>query len=149
MAEPTKINPYDELVAEARGAGVDPRSVEYFQGLRQTAAERQAAYTRTLKKKKSGLGGFVRKVGGLFGVGGSSIEKYRTLATEAQLAVKDAEGQLRSDITKQIELQKIRRAKKSAVQEQVAGSLFKRGKTALLSSTAGGGGFFTGYFDNA
>ena len=146
MAE-AKLSSYDELVKEAQGAGVDPRSVEYFQGLQQTAVERQKAYTRTLKKKKSGIGGFVRKVGGALGIGGSSIEKYRTLALEAQLAVKDAEAGLRSDITKQIELQKVRRAKKSAVQEQVAGSLFKRGKTALLSSPAGGSGFFTGYFE--
>jgi len=145
MAE-AKLSSYDELVKEAQGAGVDPRSIEYFQGLRQSAAQQQAAYTRTLRKKKSGLGGFVRKATSFLG-GGKSIEKYRTLATEAALRVTDAEGQLRSDITKQIELQKIRRERRSNVEEQATGSLFKRGKSALLSSTAGGGGFFSGYFE--
>jgi len=38
MAE-AKLSSYDELVKEAQGAGVDPRSIEYFQSLQKTATE--------------------------------------------------------------------------------------------------------------
>lgn len=129
------------LLDEARSAGVDPRTISYFESATKAAEKAEARYRNTLKKKKRGLGGALRRIGG-----GGSIEKYRDLAQKAKLEVEDLKGRLRSDIEKQGELQAIKRKRKSTVEERVAGMTRKRGKASLLSSPAGGAGFFERYF---
>lgn len=129
------------LLDEARGAGVDPRTISYFESATKAAKQAEARYKRTLKKKKKGLGGALRRIGG-----GGSIEKYRDLAQKAKLEVEDLKGRLRSDIEKQGELQAIKRKRKSTVEERVAAMTRKRGKASLISSPAGGAGFFQRYF---
>lgn len=134
------------LLDEARGAGVDPRTISYFESATKAAQKAEARYRRTLKKKKSGLGGAFRKLGAGVRLDGGSIEKYRDLAEKARLEVEDLKGRLRSDIKKQGELQAIKRKRKSTVEERVAGMTRKRGKASLISSPAGGAGFFQRYF---
>lgn len=129
------------LLDEARGAGVDPRTISYFESATKAAQKAEARYRRTLKKKKKGLGGALRRIGG-----GGSIEKYRDLAQKAKLEVEDLKGRLRSDIKKQGELQAIKRKRKTTVEERVAAMTRKRGKASLISSPAGGAGFFQRYF---
>lgn len=130
-----------EFLEGVRAAGVDPRTIEYYETARKKASAAQIRYQSTLRKKKRGLGGALRKLGG-----GGSIEKYRDLAQKARLEVEDLKKGLLSEVKKQGELQEIRRKRKSAVEETVAGMTRKRGKASLLSSTAGGAGFFQRYF---
>lgn len=137
MAEVKKLS----LLDEARGAGVDPRTISYFESATKAAKDAEARYSRSLRKKKKGLFGKIRNV-----FGGGTINKYRNLRDKARLELEDLTGQLKSDIKKQGELQAIRRKRKSNVEEKVAGMTRKRGNVSLLSSAAGGAGFFQRYF---
>lgn len=130
-----------EFIKSARDAGVDPRTIEYYETARKEASAAQRRYEATLRKKKRGIAGAFRRLGG-----GGTIEKYRDLAQKARLEVEDLRKGLLSDIAKQGELQAIRRKRKSAVEETIAGMTRKRGKASLLSSPAGGAGFFERYF---
>ena len=129
------------FIKSARDAGVDPRTIEYFETARKKASAAQIRYQNTLSKKKRGIGGALRRIGG-----GGSIEKYRDLAQKAKLEVEDLKKGLLSDIKKQGELQAIRRKRKTTVKEGVAAMTRKRGKASLISSPAGGAGFFQRYF---
>ena len=134
-------NKKPSLIEEARSAGVDPRTISYFESATKAAEKAEVRYRSTLKKKKRGLMGKLRSIGG-----GGSIEKYRDLAQKANLEVEDLKGRLRSDIEKQGELQAIKRKRKTTVEERVAAMTRKRGKASLISSPAGGAGFFQRYF---
>ena len=129
------------FLKEARAAGVDPRTIEHYETARKKAFDAQMRYSSTLRKKKRGLGGALRKLGG-----GGSIEKYRDPAQEARLRVEEAKKGLLSDVKKQGELQTIRRKRKTSVEEGIAAMSRKRGKASLISSPAGGAGFFQRYF---
>jgi hypothetical protein len=129
------------FLRDVRAAGVDPRTIEYYETARKEASAAQMRYQSTLRKKKRGIGGAFRKLGG-----GGSIEKYRDLAQKARLEVEDLKKGLLSDVKKQGELQAIRRKRKSTVEETIAGMTRKRGKASLISSPAGGAGFFQRYF---
>ena len=129
------------LIKEARNAGVDPRTIKYFQDANKAAVEAQNRYSRTLRKKKRGIGGALRSISG-----GGSIEKYRDLAQKARLEVEDLKGRLGSEIKKVGEIQAIKRKRKTTVEEGIAAMTRKRGKASLISSPAGGAGFFQRYF---
>lgn len=137
MAEVKKLS----LLDEARGAGVDPRTISYFESATKAAKDAEVRYSRSLRKKKKGLFGKIRSV-----FGGGTINKYRSLRDKARLELEDLTGQLRSDIKKQGELQAIRRKRKASVEETIAGMTRKRGNVSLLSGAAGGAGFFQRYF---
>jgi len=62
------------------------------------------------------------------------------------LIVEDLRGQLKSDVQKQPEFEEIRRRREKAVEQTAIGMTRKRGKASLLSSQAGGAGFFQRYF---
>jgi hypothetical protein len=129
------------FLRDVRAAGVDPRTIEYYETARKEASAARMRYESKLRKKKRGIGGSLRKLGG-----GGSIEKYRDLAQKARLEVEDLKKGLLSDVKKQGELQAIRRKRKTAVEEGIAAMTRKRGKASLISSPAGGAGFFQRYF---
>ena len=129
------------FLREARAAGVDPRTIEHYETARKKAFDAQMRYQSTLRKKKRGIGGAFRKLSG-----GGSIEKYRDLAQKARLEIEEAKKGLLSDVKKQGELQAIRRKRKTTVEDGIAAMTRKRGKASLISSPAGGAGFFQRYF---
>ena len=133
--------PYSGLLKEAAGAGLDPRTISFF---RQEAelVRLQDEARRRLKKKKSGIFGKLRS---LFSP--ASIAKARGAVKVQEAKLEDLAGNIRSEITKAIEIQKLKRMRMTAVEElEQATGTTKRGRASLLASDQGGKGFFSRYF---
>ena len=129
------INKYsipETMFAEAAAAGVDQRTIE---SLRKQSDKARAEALKI--RSMSGAPGFVgamyssrlRNIGETVGSVASQLQKQVTTETDVQPI-----------------LQEVRRLRESAAKQEA--SLLRRqtGRRALLSSTAGGAGFFGGYF---
>ena len=144
IAEGSKYGtgPYSSLLREAAGAGLDPRTVSFFRQEEAELVRLQDEARRRLKKKKSGIFGKLRS---LFSP--ASIEKARGAVRVQEAKLEDLAGNIRSEITKSLEIQKLKRMRRTAVEElQQATGTTKRGRASLLASDQGGKGFFSRYF---
>lgn len=110
-----------ELLSEARSAGVDERTIQSY------------------VSKQNKLIDDVIGRSGLFSMA------YAASLTEQRIP-QDRRAEVKKEIAIQPELQAIREKRKSAVEERVAAMTRKRGKASLISSPAGGAGFFQRYF---
>lgn len=129
------INKYsipETMFAEAAAAGVDPRTIESLRKQSEKARE-DALEIR-------------RRAGGPGMVGAMYSSKLKNLGNTIGLIAADLQGQLKSDVQKQPEFQEIRRRRQKQVEQATVGMTRKRGKASLLSSPAGGAGFFERYF---
>ena len=125
QAELAKIG-QPELV-EAVAAGSDPRTVEALK------TSLISSYTTPQVPRQ---GGKAQHISGKI--------KAREKAVAEQ--TREAKNILSSDVAKQPELKQIRRRREKAVEQATLGMTRKRGKASLLSSQAGGAGFFQRYF---
>jgi hypothetical protein len=109
------------LLQSAVQAGVDPRTVEYFRA----------------ETEKN-----VDKV-----VSGTSLGRLMIFADLMNKGVgKDLQKRLESEMGKVSTMKAIRQRREDQTKETVAKMSRKRGKVSLLSSPAGGAGFFGRYF---
>lgn len=122
----------ETMFAEAAAAGVDPRTIESLR----KQSDKAKADALGIRKKS-------RRPGA---VGSYYSSKLKGLGNTVGLLVSDLRGQLKSDVQKQPEFQEIRRGREKAVEQATLGMTRKRGKASLLSSQAGGAGFFQRYF---
>jgi hypothetical protein len=123
QAELAKIG--QPQIAEAIAAGSDPRTIE--------ALTSKLVSTYTTPKLKGIARGSDQ---------GRRIRRDLAVAEQTQ----DLKGVLASDAARQASLVGIRRAREKAVEQSTIGMTRKRGKASLLSSQAGGAGFFQRYF---
>lgn len=134
--------PYSSLLKEAAGAGLDPRTISFFRQEEAELVRLQDEARRRLKKKKSGLFGKLKSI-----FSPASIEKARGAVRLQEAKLEDLAGNIRSEITKALEIQKLKRMRRTAVEElQQATGTTKRGRASLLASDQGGKGFFSRYF---
>lgn len=134
--------PYSSLLKEAAGAGLDPRTISFFRQEEAELVRLQDEARRRLKKKKSGIFGKLRSI-----FSPASIAKARGAVLVQEAKLEDLAGNIRSEITKAIEIQKLKRMRRTAVEElQQATGTTKRGRASLLASDQGGKGFFSRYF---
>ena len=110
-----------ELISEARSAGVDERTIQSY-----------------VSKQNKLIDDVIGRSGVFSAVYAANLMERR-IPQDKRAAVK-------SEIEKQPMLEKIRRRKKEEVEQAVIGMTRKRGKASLLSSQAGGAGFFQRYF---
>lgn len=122
----------ESMFAEAAAAGVDPRTIESLRK-QSDKARKDALYIRS-RSRAPGM------VGAMYG------SKLKNIGSTVGLIAEDLRGQLKSDVQKQPEFQEIRRRREKAVEQTAIGMTRKRGKASLLSSQAGGAGFFQRYF---
>lgn len=141
-ANPYGTSAYSGLLREAAGAGLDPRTISFFRQEETELTRLREEANRRLKKKKSGIFGKLRSV-----FSPASIEKARGAVKVQEAKLDDLAGNIRSEIKKAIEIQKLKRARSTAVDElQQAVGTTKRGRASLLASEQGGRGFFSRYF---
>jgi hypothetical protein len=114
-------------LAEAVAAGSDPRTVEALK------TSLISAYTTPQVRRQGGKAQYRE-----------NARKRRE--KEVAKKVGEAKAILSSDVAKQPELKQIRRRREKAVEQATVGMTRKRGKASLLSSQAGGAGFFQRYF---
>tara|TARA_R100001440_G_scaffold24181_2_gene39248 strand:+ start:4573 stop:5070 length:498 start_codon:yes stop_codon:yes gene_type:complete len=139
---PFGASAYSSLLREARGAGLDPRTISFFRQEETELTRLQEEANRRLKKKKSGIFGKLRSI-----FSPASIAKARGAVKVQEAKLEDLAGNIRSEITKAIEIQKLKRMRSTAVEElQQATGTTKRGRASLLASDQGGKGFFSRYF---
>ena len=119
QAELAKIG--QPQIAEAMAAGSDPRTIESM------TTKLVSAYTKPKMKRKRTT---------------SKAKREAAVAKQTQ----GAKDVLASDAARQENLVGIRRAREKAVEQATIGMTRKRGKASLLSSQAGGAGFFQRYF---
>lgn len=118
--------------AEAAATGVDPRTIESLR------KQSDKARDEALK---------IRSMSGAPGMAGAVYSsRLGNIGNTVGLLAADLRGQLKSDVQKQPEFQEIRRRREKAVEQATVGMTRKRGKASLLSSQAGGAGFFQRYF---
>lgn len=110
------------LLAEARSAGVDERTIESY------VAEQNKLISDVINR--SGI---------MSAVYASNLDQRRIPQ------IKRAE--VKTEIAKQPELQAIKQRRKSLVELEAKTLSKKTGRRALLTSPAGGSGFFGGYFN--
>ena len=110
------------LLAEARSAGVDERTIESY------VAEQNKLISDVINR--SGI---------MSAVYASNLDQRRIPQ------IKRAE--VKTEIAKQPELQAIKQKRKSLVELEAKTLSKKTGRRALLTSPAGGSGFFGGYFN--
>ena len=122
----------ESLFKEAASAGVDPRTISHFR----KESEKAYSEAKEIRKKASSPGA----------VGSYYSKQLEGLGDTVGFLVSDLRGQLKSDVQKQPAFQEIRRRKEKAVEQATVGMTRKRGKASLLSSQAGGAGFFQRYF---
>lgn len=122
----------ESLFEEAASAGVDPRTISHFR----KESEKAYSEAKYIRKKAKSPGG----------VGAMYSSKLKNIGNTIGLITADLRGQLKSDVQKQPEFQEIRRRREKAVEQATVGMTRKRGKASLLSSQAGGAGFFQRYF---
>lgn len=122
----------ESMFAEAAAAGVDPRTIESLRK-QSDKARKDALYIRS-RSRAPGMAGAV------YG------SRLKNIGSTVGLIAEDLRGQLKSDVQKQPEFQEIRRRREKAVEQTAIGMTRKRGKASLLSSQAGGAGFFQRYF---
>jgi hypothetical protein len=108
-------------IAEAMAAGSDPRTIEAM------TAKLVSAYTKPKIKRTRTT---------------SKAKREAAVAKQTQ----ESKDVLASDAARQANLVGIRRAREKAVEQATIGMTRKRGKASLLSSQAGGAGFFQRYF---
>ena len=108
-------------IAEAMAAGSDPRTIEAM------TAKLVSAYTKPKMKRTRTT---------------SKAKREAAVAKQTQ----ESKDVLASDAARQANLVGIRRAREKAVEQATVGMQRKRGKASLLSSQAGGAGFFQRYF---
>ena len=123
QAELAKIG--QPQIAEAMAAGSDPRTIEAL------TSKLVSTYTTPKLKGRGHRSEQARK-----------IRREKAIAEQTQ----DLKGVLASDAARQADLVKIRRGREKAVEQATLGMTRKRGKASLLSSQAGGAGFFQRYF---
>jgi hypothetical protein len=119
QAELAKIG--QPQIAEAMAAGSDPRTIEAM------TANLVSAYTKPKIKRTRTT---------------SKAKREAAVAKQTQ----ESKDVLASDAARQANLVGIRRAREKAVEQATIGMTRKRGKASLLSSQAGGAGFFQRYF---
>tara|TARA_R110000796_G_C14213072_1_gene393535 strand:+ start:41 stop:451 length:411 start_codon:yes stop_codon:yes gene_type:complete len=110
------------LLAEARSSGVDERTIESY------VAEQNKLISDVINR--SGIMSVVYA---------SNLDQRRIPQ------IKRAE--VKTEIAKQPELQAIKQRRKSLVELEAKTLTKKTGRRALLTSPAGGSGFFGGYFN--
>lgn len=122
----------ESMFAEAAAAGVDPRTIESLR----KQSDKARADALKIRSRSRGPGA----------VGSFYSSKLKNIGSTVGLIAEDLRGQLKSDVQKQPEFQEIRRRREKAVEQATVGMTRKRGKASLLSSQAGGAGFFQRYF---
>jgi hypothetical protein len=123
----------EAVYQDAEKAGVDPRTIEAYR--------KQAAVTlaeaKVVRKKASQPG----MVGSLY------TQKLKDLASTVGVQAAELSKKVKTDTEQQPALQEVKQKRKSLVQAEAKALTRKTGRRALLTSPAGGSGFYGGYFN--
>ena len=154
LATKKKFAVSGERLEEARGAGSDPRTVQaYVDESNRLTGEYERIQARARKSRGAVGQSYGKRVETIRETGRDLYsgeyfggENVGMLGTNLSLLQADLEGRAQSEAKIQGSLGEVRQRRKSFIeraQEQLSG---RGGRSALLSSQAGGSGFLQGYF---